>query len=103
MTLAQTSYLGRTSRIMTKPHKGTVPLNYRPMTYLFTTWKLLSDIIKAKISMHMSHPLAKPRMGLQEQAQTARTIEAGVHHTRQDPRCRLCKEAPEANQHIIAG
>lgn len=42
-------------------------------------------------------------MAAQEQALNTRSIEAGVYHTRQDPRCRLCKEAPETVQHITAG
>ena len=28
---------------------------------------------------------------------------AGIYHTRQDPRCRLCKEASQTVQHIVAG
>uniref|UniRef100_A0A7N8XHF5 Reverse transcriptase domain-containing protein n=1 Tax=Mastacembelus armatus TaxID=205130 RepID=A0A7N8XHF5_9TELE len=39
----------------------------------------------------------------QEQALSTRSIEAGIYHTRQDPRCRLCKDAPETIQHITAG
>ncbi len=42
-------------------------------------------------------------MAAQEQALSTRSIEAGVYHTRQDPRCRLCKDAPETVQHITAG
>ncbi|XP_029026371.1 aldehyde dehydrogenase family 3 member A2-like isoform X1 [Betta splendens] len=33
-------------------------------------------------------------------ALSTRAIEAQIYHTRQDPRCRLCKEAPETVQHI---
>ena len=32
-----------------------------------------------------------------------RLIEARVYHTTQDPRCKLCKDAPETVQHIIVG
>ncbi|CAK6954711.1 zinc-binding domain-containing protein%2C partial [Scomber scombrus] len=39
----------------------------------------------------------------QEQALSTRSIKAGVYHTRQDPRCRLHKDAPQTVQHIIAG
>lgn len=39
----------------------------------------------------------------QEQALSIKSIEAGVYHTRQDPRCRLCKVFPETFQHVIAG
>ena len=42
-------------------------------------------------------------MAAQEQALNTRAIEAQIYHTRQDPRCRLCKEAPETIQHITAG
>ncbi|CAL9694852.1 unnamed protein product [Knipowitschia caucasica] len=42
-------------------------------------------------------------MAAQEQALSTRAIEAQIYHTRQDPRCRLCKEAPETIQHITAG
>ncbi|KAM9816571.1 carbohydrate sulfotransferase 6 isoform X4 [Syngnathus typhle] len=42
-------------------------------------------------------------MAAQEQALNTRAIEAKIYHTRQDPRCRLCKEAPETVQHITAG
>ncbi|KAF7642179.1 hypothetical protein LDENG_00262910 [Lucifuga dentata] len=42
-------------------------------------------------------------MAAQEQALSTRSIEAGVYHSRQDPWCRLCKDAPETVQHIVAG
>ncbi|KAF7652694.1 hypothetical protein LDENG_00093610, partial [Lucifuga dentata] len=42
-------------------------------------------------------------MAAQEQVLSTRSIEAGVHHSRQDPWCRLCKDAPETVQHIVAG
>ena len=32
-----------------------------------------------------------------------RLLEAMASHIRQDPRCRLCKDAPEMVQHIRAG
>ncbi|TWW62315.1 hypothetical protein D4764_04G0009620 [Takifugu flavidus] len=42
-------------------------------------------------------------MAAQEQALSTRAIEARVYHTRQDPRCRLCGDAPETAQHITTG
>ena len=42
-------------------------------------------------------------MAAKEQTLNTRSIEAKVYHTRQDPRCRLCKDAPETVQHITAG
>ena len=37
----------------------------------------------------------------EEQALRTRAIEVDVDHTRQDPSCRLCKEASETIQYII--
>ena len=42
-------------------------------------------------------------MAAQEQAVSTRSIEAGVYHTRQDSRCKLCRDALETIQHITAG
>ena len=42
-------------------------------------------------------------MAAQEQALSTRSVEAGIYKTRQDPRCRLCKEHPETVQHITSG
>ena len=39
----------------------------------------------------------------QEQALSTRSIEAGIYHTRQDLRCRRCREASKTVQHIVAG
>lgn len=36
----------------------------------------------------------------QEQALSRRSIEAGVYCTREDPRFRLCKDAPETNSRL---
>lgn len=41
-------------------------------------------------------------MAAQGQAQSTRSIEAGVYHTRQNPRCRLSKDASETVEHITA-
>ncbi|TWW61836.1 hypothetical protein D4764_04G0004830 [Takifugu flavidus] len=43
---------GRKVLIMKDPQKGTIPSNYRPITCLSTTWKLLSGIIAAKITVY---------------------------------------------------
>ena len=40
-------------------------------------------------------------MAAQEQELSTRSVEAGIYHTRQDPRWRLCKDVPETVQHII--
>ena len=42
-------------------------------------------------------------MAAQDQELSTGSIEAGIYHIRQDPSCRLCKEAPETVQHKIAG
>ena len=41
-------------------------------------------------------------MVAQEQALNTSSIEARVYHTRQDPRCRQCKDPTETEQHITA-
>lgn len=40
---------------------------------------------------------------IMEQTLNTRANEARIYHTRQDPRCRLCKDAPETVQYITAG
>ncbi|TKS64906.1 N-lysine methyltransferase KMT5A [Collichthys lucidus] len=42
-------------------------------------------------------------MAAQEQARSTRAIEARIYQSRPDPGCRLCKEALETVQHIVAG
>jgi len=42
-------------------------------------------------------------MAAQEQALSIRARMAGVYNTRQDFRCRMCKEASETLQRIIVG
>lgn len=40
---------------------------------------------------------------VQEQGLNIRGIEAQIYFTRQDPRIRLCNEAPETSKHLTAG
>lgn len=47
----------------------------------------LKDNIKAQI------------METQEQALGTSSLENGIYHTREDPRCKLCIEAPETIHH----
>lgn len=42
-------------------------------------------------------------MAAQEQALSPRAIEAGIVHTKPDPRCSLCREAPQAGSGMLAG
>ena len=42
-------------------------------------------------------------MAAQEQALKTRAIEAKIHHTRQDPTCRLCHQHDETIQHLTSG
>ncbi|KAK1787975.1 hypothetical protein P4O66_016455 [Electrophorus voltai] len=42
-------------------------------------------------------------MAAQEQVLNMRSVKDGIDHTRQDPRCRLCKDALETIQHITVG
>lgn len=41
-------------------------------------------------------------MAAQEQALSTKSTETRIYHSRQDPRCRLYKDAPEIVQHTIA-
>lgn len=45
---------GRTVLIQKDPAKGTTPSNYRPITCLPTTWKLLSGILADQITTHLN-------------------------------------------------
>ncbi len=53
--------------------------------------------------MASSDDLRVSLMAAQEKMLSTRSIDARVYHTRQDPRCRLCKDDPETVQHITAG
>ena len=44
---------GRTVLLQKDKNKGTIPKNYRPITCLPTTWKLLSGIIADKVMEHL--------------------------------------------------
>ncbi|TWW78234.1 hypothetical protein D4764_11G0003550 [Takifugu flavidus] len=55
---------GRTVLIMKEPQKGSVPSNYRPITCLSTTWKLLSGLIAAKISRHVDQYMSRAQKGI---------------------------------------
>ncbi|XP_067939766.1 uncharacterized protein [Watersipora subatra] len=41
-------------------------------------------------------------MAAQEQVHPTRQLQIKIHHTRDDPRYRLCKDAPETVKHIIS-
>ncbi len=49
---------------MKDPQKGTIPSNYRPITCLSTTWKLLSGIIAAKMSRHVAQYMSRAQKGI---------------------------------------
>ena len=51
--LPQWLVTGRTTLIMKDPNKGPVASNYRPITCLPTTWKLLSGIMADKLIQHL--------------------------------------------------
>ncbi|XP_067949698.1 uncharacterized protein [Watersipora subatra] len=42
-------------------------------------------------------------MAAQKQVLPTRQLQTKIYHTRDYPRCRLCKDAPETMQHIISG
>lgn len=60
------------------------------------SWACELHNMKNECSTHFHFTLC-----LQEQALSTKAIETGVYYTRQDSRCRLCKDDPV--QHIMAG
>ncbi|XP_067949697.1 uncharacterized protein [Watersipora subatra] len=50
---------GRTVLLIKDPKQGPIPKNYRPITCLPTTWKLLSGIVADKLEEHMSHYMTR--------------------------------------------
>ena len=55
---------GRTVLVMKDPQQGPIPSNYRPITCLSTTWKLLSGILADKIGVHMDEYMHKAQRGM---------------------------------------
>ena len=55
---------GRTVLIMKDPHKGTTPSNYRSITCLSTTWKVVSGITAAKLHVHMTRYMSSAQKGI---------------------------------------
>ena len=55
---------GRTVLVMKDPQQGSIPSNYRPITCLSTTWKLLSGIIADKIQDHMDGYMHQAQKGI---------------------------------------
>ena len=57
---------GRTTLIQKDPTKGNAPSNYRPITCLPTTWKLLSGILADGVMAHLSQQniLAEEQKGI---------------------------------------
>ncbi len=53
----------QTVLIMKDPQRGAIPYNYRPITCLCTTWKLLSGIVMAKMNRHMVHYMSRAQKG----------------------------------------
>ncbi|XP_076610522.1 uncharacterized protein LOC143335176 [Chaetodon auriga] len=74
-----------------KPHRQLEEVADITKTYQWLEKAGLNDSTEALI------------IAAQEQALNTRSIEAGIYHSRQNPRCRLCKDAPETIQHITAG
>ena len=50
--------------IMKDPKKGMIPSNYRPMTCLCTTWKLLSGIIVAWMGRDVTQYTGRAQKGV---------------------------------------
>ncbi|CAK6977002.1 ras-related protein Rab-7L1-like [Scomber scombrus] len=63
---------GPTVLIMKDPQKGTIPSNYQPITFLCTTWKLLSGIIAAKMNRHMAQYMSWAQKGISSNTKGAK-------------------------------
>ena len=55
---------GRTVLVRKDPQQGPIPSNYRPVTCLSTTWKLLSDILTDKIGVHKNGYMHEAQKGI---------------------------------------
>ena len=55
---------GRTVLVMKDPQQGPIPSNYRPITCVSTTWKLLSGILADKIRVYMNAYMHKAQRGI---------------------------------------
>ena len=55
---------GRTVLVMKDPSQGPIPKNYRPITCLSTTWKLLSGVIAGKLEEHMGTHMSSAQKGI---------------------------------------
>ena len=62
------SWLTQGRTVMQDPQQGPIPSNYRPITCLSTTWKLLSGILADKIGVHMDGYMHKAQRGIQGDA-----------------------------------
>uniref|UniRef100_A0A669BY65 Metal transporter n=1 Tax=Oreochromis niloticus TaxID=8128 RepID=A0A669BY65_ORENI len=77
----------------------TGPFSYYGVMALSTPTMGETHIYQHMYHLHLYHLLTR----IQSLTLSIKFIEAGVYHTRQDPSCRLCKDAPETLQHITAG
>ena len=55
---------GRTVLITKDPQKDAIPSNYQAITYLCTTWKLLSGNIVKKMNRHMVQDMSRAQKGI---------------------------------------
>ena len=81
----------RTKKLHGEYHRQIEKVADIGMTYRWLTTSSLNTNTEALI------------MAAQEQALNTRSIQAGIDHTIQDGRCRLCKQATESVQHIVSG
>ncbi|GLD56394.1 uncharacterized protein AKAME5_000874400 [Lates japonicus] len=58
--------------IIKDPLRGAVPSNYRPITCICITWKLLSGIIVAKMNRHMAQYVSRAHKGIYSNTREAR-------------------------------
>ncbi|XP_067951793.1 uncharacterized protein [Watersipora subatra] len=63
---------GQTVLLIKDLKQGPIPKNYRPLTYLPTTWKLLSGIVLDKLEEHISQYMASIQKGIRRNTRRAK-------------------------------
>lgn len=85
-------------------NSGKPDLGHQRAVILRGKWAMCKHILWARSGPYQFCYVGEALiMAAQERSLSTRSIEAGVYHTRQEPRCRLCNDVPETIQHIIAG
>lgn len=74
-----------------------------PLHDMYSCQKEVADLERSFQWTGLKNSTEAIIMAAQEQAVSTSLIEGGVYHTTQDPKCRLCKDAPETVQLVTVG